>query len=177
MPEINLLPEEEKKQAASAQLRQKLTRYSIGVLLIAVLVSVVVFGYWAQLLQTDHQLSGKIDDLSQDLKRLSNVENLVRSLKAKLSAITAISAKTQNYESLMNDISQLIPSGVALSGATVSDKGLIALTGTGANAGEFSNLMASFLKQDSKFTGVTVESLNRDDKGVYKFVVSAKLKK
>ena len=177
MPEINLLPEEERKQAASQQLRKKLNRYSIGVLLIAVLVSAAVFGYWAQLLRTDRQLSGKIEDLSQDLQRLSNVENLARILKAKLSTIVAISGKTQNYESLMNDISQLIPSQVALSGVTVSDKGLITLTGNAVAAGEFSNLMASFLKRDSKFTGVTVESLNRDDKGVYKFVVSVKLKK
>lgn len=179
MAEINLLPEEERKQVETKKVKQKVRKYSSLALIATIIVSVFVFAFWVVLVQQDRQLTTKIDDLSSQIKNLSNVESLARVLKNKLSSIVSISAKSQNFEDLLNNVSQIIPAGVTLSDLTVSDQGLITLTGTAVSASEFSSLVTTLSHQDASranFTTVTVESLTRDDKGIYKFAISAKLK-
>lgn len=179
MPEINLLPEEEIKEATAKATRNKVTVYSMLTLAVAVAVSAVVFGYWLVLVRTDSQLTSQIGKLSSQIQSLGNVETLARVLKSKLSAIVTIRARSENYEGFLADVASLTPPGVTLSDLTVSDEKLVTITGTAATATDFSNLVTTLLAHETakiRFSGVTVESLARDDKGEYQFTFSAKLK-
>lgn len=180
MPEINLLPEEERKEVAQAKLKRKIAIYSFAALVITIVISFMIFGYWLTLKRTDDRLSLQISNLTSQIQQLSNVENLARTLKTKLAAISGISQKSQNFENLLSDVAQITPPGVTLSDLTVSDQNLITLAGTANSAPEFSGFVTTILKPGvtaADFSNVTVESLTRDDAGIYKFTISAKLKR
>ena len=179
MTEINLLPEEERKEVAAKRLKSRVIVFSIGAVILAALISIAVFGYWGVLIAQEKQLGDKISKLEQQIEGLKTIEGLARVLKNKLAAIVVISGKTQNFDKILGDITQVIPQGVTLSDLTVSDKSVVTLTGNAVSATEFSNLVTALLRQDAggaNFSDVAVESVSRDDKGIYKFSVSAKLK-
>lgn len=179
MPEINLLPEVERREISTKRLKTRVTVLSVTALVFTILVSIVVFGFWAILVRQEKQLGVKIGSLEQQIQSLANVETLARVLKNKLSQVLIITGKLTNFEKVLTDVSQVTPAGVTLSDLTVSDQNLITLTGSAISASEFSTLVSTLLRQDVggvNFANVAVESISRDDKGIYKFTISAKLK-
>lgn len=179
MAEINLLPEQERKAVAVKRLKNRVTIFSVVSLILAALLSIAVFGYWGVLIAQEKQLGDKLSKLEQQIEGLKTVEGLARVLKNKLAALTVISGKLTNFDKVLTDITQVVPAGVTFSDLTVSDKGILTLTGNAATATEFSNLVTALLHQDAggaNFSDVAVESLSRDEKGIYKFSISAKLK-
>lgn len=178
MVDINLLPVEEVREVEAKRLQKKVRTYSIIAIVLTILVTVGVFGYWLYLVRQDEQLGKKINNLTSQIENLKEVESLFRVVKNKLSAIVGISAKTQNFEVILDEVAKITPQGVSLTDLTVKETNSITLKGSAVSASEFSSLVSNLLARDnpaSKFSAVTVESLTRDDSGVYQFAISAKI--
>lgn len=179
MPEINLLPEEERKQVAAKKLRRRLTIYSVAAIVICAVIAVVVFSFWTMLTREEKQLTESITGFEKQIENLQNVETLARVLKSKLLAIITTSKQATDFDKILTNITQTIPSGVTLSDLTISEQNQIKFSGSAISSSEFSNLVLALLRSNvgkANFSSVSVESVTRDDKGLYKFAIAVKLK-
>jgi len=177
--DINLLPEEEREKAQTEALRKKLNIYSAVVLIITLVALVGTFSFWGVQKRNEQSLRDKIKDKERQVTEYSQVESLHRVLKDKAQGLVAIFSKQDDFGRLLDQFSQLIPSGVSLDDFSVNEIGKLTASGKAASSFEFSNFLLTLTdegKGGQLFSSVSVDSLARNEKGEYQFSMSGSLK-
>lgn len=177
--DINLLPEEEREKASQEALRKRLSIFSVVILIITVIALVSTFSFWGVQKRNEQSLKDKIKDKERQVTEYNQVESLHRVLKDKSQGLISIFSKQKDFGQLLDQFSQLIPSGVSLSDFSANETGKLTAAGKAASSSEFSNFLLTLTDKEkggNLFSSVSIDSLSRNDKGQYQFSMSANLK-
>lgn len=178
MAEINLLPEEERAKIVREVVKKKFNFFNIGALILITAATIVVFGYWGLVSRTNSKLNQDITQREATISNFAEVETLARLLKNKAAGLVSIFSAQADFGKMLETVATFVPSGVVLSDLTVSEAGKLTLSGEAISSAEFSSLLNAFVDPNlggRLVSAVSVESLSRDEAGIYKFSISSTL--
>lgn len=176
MPDINLLPEEERSAESFDNVRRKLLMGSIGALVVTGVLTLGLLIYYTAVNSKKAELITKVEASTQTIESLKANEELVVVTKGKTSeAIEILNARLDLYD-FFTAFSELVPQNLNFSDLKISDGKLIA-SGKAGNSGAVANFIAALVSVNGQkiVSDVSVDSLNSNESGTYDFVVNMNL--
>jgi len=179
---INLLSNRQRQLQKQKNQRRYVAVGSFGalVLFIVFLVSLTVY---ALVLRTSHNnLLKQIDAQEKIIKSLAEVELKYLYLKEKVGPLTSIIQQTRKQQAIARYILQRFPDEIPLAGFSIAKKDKVWLVDLGGEANGFRLLQETLEglianpkgeEETIKLTGLTLNSLGRNDKFVYQFSLLA----
>ncbi|GEM_PF-3125266 len=176
MPDINLLPVEEKAQESFNKVQKKLSVISVAFLAVVAVFTVITLLFFTTLSGARAQLIGKIEASSGQINDLKANEELFVVVKSKAEAADSILGSRIKHPEVFSKFSQLVPQGVYFSDMKFTDT-KISFSGKARSSADIAGLVSSFLSPEGSkvVSSVSVESLSSDETGVYVFAMSAQL--
>lgn len=173
MPDINLLPEEERSAESFETLRRRLLYGSIGALAVTGVLTLFVLIYYSVLDGKRNKLVDSITASGSQIESLKASEELEVVTKDKLADASKILGARLNIVDFFTKFSQLVPQNLSFSDVKLSSGKLVA-----SGKAKSSNDMAGFVSQLVSAKGVelvsnvSVDSLSSDENGAYSFVIN-----
>ncbi|OIP97225.1 hypothetical protein AUJ94_02720 [bacterium CG2_30_40_12] len=182
MQDINLIPEELKKQKKLELQLKGLFKTSLGFLILSILTSAGLLVYKTSLDKSLSDLIVKIDTEEQKISALESMESKMYVLGEKLVFAQKILNSRLNYSSLLREFGGVLPSGVYLTDVAIasSDKTTIGgITSSYAMLSELvKNISNSSLMGNSIFEYSEVTSVNlKEEVSRIEFSMNVYLKK
>lgn len=153
MADINLIPQEVKKEQAKKQVLKSTTALSIVMLVIMVLITGFFF---LRNLNTKNQikdLDTAISKLRTDINTMSDVEIVARNLDAKYSTIKGIMSNRDYYDILMSEFKARIPNNVSIDTFATGRGNTINVSGIGSDYIAIAKFVQNL--SDDKYEGAT----------------------
>lgn len=177
MADINLIPTEEKTSSSLASLQQKLTIFSVLVLAVVAVFTVVTLIMFTQLKGQEADLNARISKAATAVSANQLSEWLLAAVSKKADSANKVLGSRLIYTNVLTKTAELMPQGVSftdlkLSGAKVTS------SAKAKTSADVANLVSSFVTTDEGkklFSSLSIDSLASDDKGNYTFSVSMDL--
>lgn len=176
MPDINLLPEEERSAEGFENLRKKLLFGSIGALLVTGVVTVAVLFYYAALNAQKDKLISRVEISGGEIESMKAQEELIVVTKDKASAAGKILESRNNMSDFFVKFGKLVPQSLYFSDLRISGSKF-----TASGRARTSNDVAGFVSALVSASGaelvsnISIDSLSSDENGNYTFVVNMSL--
>ena len=176
MAEINLLPVEEKEAERFKLLQKRLTVASVVFLVVTAILTLATLFFFTSVSKTRQNLNERVEETSTKINSLKSTEELIVVIKKKAQAADKILNLRTDYPEVFERLSQLIPQGVYFTDLKVSADKMI-FSGRAKTSADVAGLVSSLLSAEGSkaVSGVTVDSLISDEKGVYSFVITTQL--
>ena len=176
MPDINLIPVEEKAQERAEQTQKKLQFVAVGVLVLSAVVTLITLLMYTTAVSKKNNLIAQVEDNSVKINQYKPQEELLVVSKDKAgSADQLLSART-DYKNFFGKMAGLLPQGVYFTDLRVSDS-KITISGRAKTSADVAGLVSSLTSASGTelVTNVAIDTLSSDEFGVYAFVISGKL--
>lgn len=176
MAEINLIPQEERANERVEHLQKRLQATSIGLLIFTAILTIVTLSLFAMFASARTKLIAEVDDYSSKINQFKTHEELIVVVKDKASAASQLISSRVEFPDVFDKFSQLIPQGIYFTDIRVAT-GKIVISGRAKTSADVAGLATSLVSASGSevVSDVSIDSLSSDDKGIYSFVVSAKL--
>lgn len=176
---INLIPPEIKERAKRDLKRAMISRISVGllgilILLTSVILAIVIF-QGARL----SALNSEIQQHKSKIESLKDKEAVMHLLKNRIDTINQFTQNKYKQGEVFDLMTSLFPSGINLSSMRIDKGSKVTVTGDTVSTASLQNLFDNFTDpkiNEGKVTGVTVESLNKNPKGDIRFDLGVTLK-
>ncbi len=176
MPDINLLPVEDKGSEAAEGIRKKLTLFSALVLVLVAAFGVVTLVMFTRYASGRAKIENEIESSTAEINSLKDTEALVVVTKDKASVAEKVLSGRSDQVNVFSQFAQLVPQNVyftdiKFTGAKATFSGKAK---TSADIAGFISSLAS--DSGSKIiSNVNIDSLSSDQDGVYTFSISSQL--
>lgn len=173
MPDINLLPEEERSAESFENFRRKLLIFSVAVLLTTGVITLALLVYYSALTSTKSKLITRIEASTQEIESLKVVEELIVVTKEKASSADKILSARLNVSDYLKEFSTMVPLGLYFSDLKVSG-GKLSASGRARNSNEVAGFISGLLSARGSriVSNVNVDSLSSIEGGAYSFSVN-----
>lgn len=176
MPDINLLPEEERSAEGFENLRKKLLLGSVAALVITGVLTMVVLFYFAALNAQKDKLVERVEASSGEIESMKAQEELIVVTKDKASSAEKILSSRTNMSEFFTKFGQLVPQNLFFSDLRIGGSKF-----TASGRAKTSNDVAGFVsalvsaKGTDLVSNISIDSLSSDENGNYSFVVNMSL--
>lgn len=170
MPDINLLPEQERSAESFENLRRKLLFFSVAVLLVTGVLTLSLLVYFSVLSSTKSKLIAGIEISTQEIETLKPVEELIVVAKGKASSSSEILSARRDMSDYLKEFGALVPQGLYFSDLKVAG-GKLSASGRARSSNDVAGLISGLVSaRGSKIvSNVNVDSLSSDEGGIYSF--------
>jgi Tfp pilus assembly protein PilN len=178
---INLLPQLKAEEVEFLRRKKLLELLSVAALIVAAVVVIGVFAYWAILGNEAAAVNSKIEQTQAAVDELASVESLFRGLKLKLDFLDQILPARLSHSQTLEDIGRLLPEGVGFSEFLLEESGQTVISGRAISSAELGNFSEAI--SQTRFVGgqkiekAVFSSIAREKTGFYKFTLKLNLKK
>ncbi len=176
MPDINLLPVEEKGAEKTEGIRKKLSIFSAFILVLVAAFGVVTLVMYTSLASGRQRIESRIDSSTSEINALKDTEAMIVVTKDKASVAEKIISGRSDQVNVFNKFAQLVPQNVYF-----SDIKFTGLKATFSGKAKTSADVAGFISSLASDVGskiisnVNIDSLSSDQEGVYTFSISGQL--
>lgn len=176
MAEINLLPHEERSHARAQGLRKRLQIISIVSLVVTAILTLVTLALFSFFAVRRGRLIAEIQSNSVLIDQQNAKEELIVVIGDKIAIAQKLISSNTKYPEFFDKLARLVPQGVYFTDIRIQD-GKFVITGKGRTSADVAGLANSLLSAEGVkiISSVVVDSLSRDEDGVYDFVVSAQV--
>jgi len=176
MPDINLLPEEERSAESFEVLRRRLLFFSVAFLVVTGVLTLLLLIYFSVLSSTRTKLIGRIEASMQEIETMKPVEELIVVTKQKAGDADKILSARLNMGDYLREFSALVPQNLYFSDFKVTG-GKLAAGGRAKSSNDVAGFIAALLSAGGVrlVSNVSVDSLASDENGAYGFSVNMKV--
>ena len=176
MADINLVPQEERAHERFDRVARRLQFASVTLLVFTAAVIVWTLVAYTRAVTAKNQLVDQISDATLKINQYKAQEELLVVTKDKVSTAEKILTTRAEYDNFLKKLATLVPQGVAFLDMKVGDDKLV-VTGRAKSSSDVAGLVSSLVsaKGAEILNQVAVDSLSSDDKGIYSFILSAKM--
>ncbi|HLA04283.1 MAG TPA: PilN domain-containing protein [Patescibacteria group bacterium] len=174
MPDINLVPVQERVTERFESLKKRL---SVGSAILLVLTAVFTLGvlvFFTTQVSGRSQLLAQVEDNAQVINSYKSTEELLVVAKDKSSLAEKVLAQRTDYYQTFNGFAKLVPQGVYFTDIKFA-AGKIVMNGKAKSSAEIAGLVSSLLTPEGSkiVSNVTIDTLTADETGVYTFSIAA----
>lgn len=174
MPDINLVPVQERVTERFESLKKRL---SVGSAILLVLTAVFTLGvlvFFTTQVSKRSQLLAQVEDNAQVINSYKSTEELLVVAKDKSSLAEKVLAQRTDYYQTFNGFAKLVPQGVYFTDIKFAT-GKIVMNGKAKSSAEVAGLVSSLLTPEGSkiVSNVTIDTLTADETGVYTFSIAA----
>lgn len=174
MADINLLPSEEKTSDSLNSLQKKLTIFSVLVLAVVAVFTVITLVLFTTAKARENQLKADIEKSASEVAANKTSEELLTVVSKKAqSANKAISGRLI-YTDILTKTAELMPKDVYFSDLKISGSKL-STSAKAKTSADVANLVSSFVTSEEGkklFSSISIDSLATDADNNYAFSVS-----
>lgn len=176
MPDINLIPTEEKAEERAENLQKKLQYISIGVLAVCAVVTLITLMMFTKTVTEKNALIAQVNDNSVKINQYKAQEELLVVAKDKAAAASKLISQRTDYAALFNKMAGIIPQGVYFTDLRVSSA-KVNISGRARTSADVAGLISSLTSNigSGLIKNVALETLSSDEFGTYSFVISGGL--
>ena len=174
MPDINLVPQEEKSTERFESLKKRLSVASVVLLVLTAVFTMVVLVFFTTQVSKRTQLFAKVEESAQAINSYRQQEELLVVAKDKVGLAEQILGQRVEYHKTFADFAKLVPQGVYFTDIKFAqDK--ISLNGKAKTSAEIAGLVSSLLSPEGLkiVSNVTIDTLAADETGEYTFSMQA----
>src|SRR3990167_9294870 len=174
MPDINLVPIQERATERFETLKKRLTVVSVILLVLTAAFTLGVLVFFTSQVSKRTQLFANVEDNAQTINNYKSTEELLVVAKDKVGIAEQILAARTDYYQTFNGFAKLVPQGVYFTDIKfLQDK--IIMNGKAKSSAEVAGLVSSLLSADGSkiISKVTIDSLTADETGTYTFSIAA----
>ncbi len=177
MADINLIPAEEKTSDSLASLQHKLTIFSVLLLAVVAVFTIVTLVMFTQLKSQETALNERISKAATAVSSNQLSEWLLSTVSKKADSANKVLASRLLYTDVLTKTAELMPQGVYFSDFKLSGT-KVTTSAKAKTSADVANLVSSFVTTDQGkklYSSISIDSLASDDKGNYAFSVSMEL--
>lgn len=170
---INLLTQRRQVTKRLRRQNQKVVSMSVLALAIYLAIMVPIVGYRLFLSQRLKSIASDKAETLQTLTSLKSVEERYLLLENKLSLSDQVLAERPDSKETLTTVIGLIPEGVVVTSLDFGADNVLTMSGDANEVFAFGELIRSLegSVEQGLYPKVVLESLNRDDEGLYRFSV------
>lgn len=178
MPDINLVPVQERSTERFESFKKRLSVVSVVLLVLTAFFALGVLVFFTSQVSKRTQLLAKVEDNAQAINGYKLQEELLVVVKDKVGLAEQVLAERTDYYQTFNGFAKLVPQGVYFTDIKFS-QGKIIMNGKAKSSAEVAGLVSSLLSADGSkiVSNVTIDSLTADETGTYTFSIAAQSKK
>jgi len=174
MPDINLVPQEEKVTERFESLKKRLSVGSAALLILTAVFTLGVLVFFTTQVSKRAQLIAQVEDNAQVINSYKSAEELLVVAKDKSSLAEKVLAQRTDYYQTFNGFAKLVPQGIYFTDIKFST-GKIVMNGKAKSSAEVAGLVSSLLTPEGSriVSNVTIDTLTADETGTYTFSIAA----
>jgi hypothetical protein len=175
---INLLPPEIKEQAKKAAKQNVINKISVGLLGLLIVITGGILGVVIYQGTLINNLNNNITNEKNRIQSLGEAEAIVKLLKNRIDTINQFDTNSYKQGQVYELITGLIPRGIQVNVVKITKNPTVVLQADTDNTISLQNLLNDLVdpvKNQSKITSVTVESLNKNSAGKISFELTIHL--
>lgn len=176
MPDINLIPVEEKAQERAEHFQKQLQAISIGVLAVSAVVTLFTLMMFTKSVSEKNDLIAKVEENSVKINQYKPQEELLVVAKDKAGAAEKLLTQRTDYTTFFNKMASIIPQGVYFTDVRVS-AAKVNISGKAKTSADVAGLVSSLTSSAGSglIKNIALETLSSDEFGTYAFVISGEL--
>lgn len=176
MADINLLPEEEKREENFLVFSRRLRLASAGFLVLTALLTIATLVAYTTFSSQNAQLVSQIENVSTKIASFKAEEELLVVVKDKAATASKILAKRVEFANFFNKLANLVPQGVFFTDVRFLS-GKVVLSGKAQTSADVAGLVSalSAARGAEIVSDVAVDALSSNEAGIFSFVISGKL--
>lgn len=172
---INLLPVELAEVAKEQKKKLRITKVSIGIIIVMILITSIVFAYRIIQSGTNEKIASNINAAREKINSYKQQEELLTVLKNRIDGITGLISKESIQAQAFNLIYALNPPQVKIVNLSIDKSGRVQMTGETTDIERlrfFFDNLTDPKKHEGKIAAVSIEGLSRASSGKIKFDLS-----
>ena len=174
MPDINLVPQEEKTTERFESLKKRLSVGSAALLILTAVFTLGVLVFFTTQVSKRTQLFAKVEDNAQVINSYKSTEELLVVAKDKSAVAEKVLAQRTDYYQTFNGFAKLVPQGIYFTDIKFP-AGKIVMNGKAKSSAEVAGLISSLITPEGSkiVSNVTIDTLTADETGTYTFSIAA----
>lgn len=174
MPDINLVPQEERVTERFESLKRRLSATSVVLLVLTAVLTLGVLVFFTTQVSKRTQLLSEVGESAQAINSYKSAEELLVVTKDKVGLSEKVFGQRQEYNQTFDDFAKLVPQGVYFTDIKFSE-GKITLNGKAKSSAEVAGLVSSLLSAEGSkiVSNITLDTLTADETGAYTFSMQA----
>ena len=174
MPDINLVPVQERATERFESLKKRLSMGSAILLVLTAVFTLGVLGFFTTQVSKRTQLFTQVEESAQTINNYRSQEEFLVVVKDKAGLAEQVLAERTDYYQTFNGFAKLVPQGVYFTDIKFS-AGKIIMNGKAKSSAEVAGLVSSLLTADGAkiVSNITIDSLTADETGTYTFSIAA----
>lgn len=175
MPDINLVPTQERSTERFESFKKRLSVVSVILLVLTASITLGVLVFFTSQVSKRTQLFATVEDSAQTINNHKSTEELLVVAKDKVGIAEQIFAQRTDYYQTFNGFAKLVPQGVYFTDIKFPQDKII-MNGKAKSSAEVAGLVSSLLSADGSkiISNVTIDSLTADETGTYTFSIAAR---
>lgn len=175
MPDINLIPQDERNSQRAESLQKRLQFASIGFLVMTAVLTIVTLVLFAATSSTRSKLIAQQQDASSKINRYKSLEELMVVAKDKAGTADKLMGSRVDFTKFFQKMATMIPQGVYFTDIRINN-GKVVLSGRAKTSADVAVLVSSLSSTGREvISDLSVDSLSSDENGNFNFVASAKV--
>ena len=174
MPDINLVPQEEKVTERFESLKKRLSIGSAVLLILTAVFTLGVLAFFTTQVSRRTQLFAQVEDNAQVINSYKSTEELLVVAKDKSAVAQKVLEQRTDYYQTFNGFAKLVPQGIYFTDIKFA-AGKIVMNGKAKTSAEVAGLVSSLLTPEGSkiVSNVTIDTLTADETGTYTFSIAA----
>ncbi len=173
LQEVNLIPEAEVAGGGRSRYRtiSLISGFVLAIFLAILLIIFVMFTLSAKSL---HDIRVEKTPVENDIDQLSKREYYLRAIASKVGALQNIELAKPPYDQIVSRLIDLQSSDVTYTELGLSGQNNVLISGTAANIAALDRFLSDITAKEfgrQVFSGILLQSLNRNDGGSYAFTM------
>ena len=174
MPDINLVPVQERVTERFESLKKRLSVGSAVLLVLTAVFTLGVLVFFTTQVSKRTELFARVEESAQAINSYKQQEELLVVVKDKVGLAEQVLGHRVEYHQTFADFAKLVPQGVYFSDIKFA-QGKISLSGKAKTSAEVAGLVSSLLSAEGSkiVSNVTIDTLAADETGTYTFSMQA----
>lgn len=174
MPDINLVPVQERVTERFESLKKRLSFGSAVLLVFTAVFTLGVLVFFTTQVSKRTRLFAEVEDNAQVINSYKSTEELLFVAKDKVGLAEQVLGQRVEYHQTFADFAKLVPRGVYFTDIKFA-QGKIILNGKAKTSAEVAGLVSSLLSAEGSkiVSNVTIDTLAADETGTYSFSMQA----
>ena len=174
MPDINLVPQEEKLTERFESLKKRLSVGSAALLILTAVFTLGVLVFFTTQVSKRTQLIAQVEDNAQVINSYKSTEELLVVAKDKSAVAEKVLTQRTDYYQTFNGFAKLVPQGIYFTDIKFAASKIV-MNGKAKSSAEVAGLVSSLLTPEGSkiVSNVTIDTLTADETGTYTFSIAA----